>query len=245
MKTASLKKLFKTIFITIIVLVLLRYISYTYPYTPSLPINNNSDQERTIRSLGLFTLPGDYRLMYLNKSKKGSNILTIYLGKEDHESLFLMSLREHKRDSLDHITLLNGITVRSTFPQVSIVWSNVPSFRFTYYLPLFVRRDDLSGMGDEVIIRGMTVDARDKEETPYSEIFYARGMFTKLGFYKERQGLWVYPVPEFDFITLHEGAIAFIQSKTSGNVLICVSVANKGFFQDTDFKTFVRNIRPT
>ncbi len=66
--------------------------------------------------------------------------------------------------------------------------TKVTSFRFTYLLP-FIRKDDLSGMGDEAIVKGITVKKKEKFETAFADILYVNGEFTKIGLYKEKKGI--------------------------------------------------------
>ncbi|MGB3941601.1 MAG: hypothetical protein WBK96_08940 [Candidatus Manganitrophaceae bacterium] len=120
----------------------------------------------------------------------------------------------------------------------------VPSFEFVYLLPFYFRKDDLSGMGDEAIIKGINVKSQERFETPSADIFYVSGEFTKIGLYKEPKDRWHYPTPVFDFKTLHEGALAFIKSKKSGGVVVAVSVNSLGQFQEKEFREFVEGFEP-
>jgi hypothetical protein len=119
----------------------------------------------------------------------------------------------------------------------------VPSFRFTYLLP-FIRKDDLSGMGDEAIVKGITVKRQERFETAFADVLYVNGEFTKIGLYKEKKGLWNYPTPVFDFKSIHDGALAFVKSKKSGRVYICVSANGIGKYHDEEFQAFLQSFEP-
>jgi hypothetical protein len=147
-------------------------------------------------------------------------------------------------DKLDEVRAQNNTRIKPTFRWDRIEYAHVPSFYFTYLLPYIFLKDDLSGMGDEAIIKGINVKAQERFETPSADVFYVSGEFTKIGLFKEKKGWWHYPTPVFDFQSLHEGALAFVKSKKSGRVAVCVSVNGLGQFQEKEFRAFIESFEP-
>jgi hypothetical protein len=228
------------------VFAILTQVEIFYPYTVSLPALNEQDKKDVISSLGKFSIPEDYELRAVSVGRKGENRLIVYINEQNGQKLFITILREHLSDKLDEIQILNKTKVQRTVGSSMdrLEHSDVPSFRFTYFLFFILRKDDLSGMGDEAIIKGINVKDQERFETPFSDVLYVRGEFTKIGLFKEKRGIWHYPTPVFDFETLHEGALAFIKSKESGRVMVAVSVNSLGQFQEEEFREFIESFEP-
>lgn len=216
------------------------FLTAQYPYNFRFIFN----EEEVILSLGTFSPPEKYELKSVRKGGQGENILIIYANQENGQKLFISLLREHLGDDLNQVQILNRTKVERTFQYAGFENKTVRSFRFEYLLPFYFRKDDLSGMGDEAIIKGINVESQDKFETSAAEILYVAGEFTKIGLFKEPKGRWHYPTPVFNFITLHEGAIAFIKSKKSGRVLVTVSVNSLEQFQKEEFRAFLKSFEP-
>lgn len=211
-----------------------------YPYNFLSIANENI----TIPSLGKFSVPLSYKLVSRAKGEKGENILLVYANDEKRRTLFISRLREHLWDNLDKIQVLDKTRVERTASMADFQPIAVPSFRFVYLLPLPFRRDDLSGIWDEAIVKGMNIKVQERFETSSAAILYVGGEFTKIGLYKEPQGRWYYPIPVFDFETLHEGALVFIKSKKSGKVVVAVSANYLDQFDEKEFKKFVESFEP-
>lgn len=212
-----------------------------YPYIFD---GNAPDERKVIRSLGKFSVEEDYRLKAVSIDGKGENKLAVYINEENGQKLFLSILREHLNDGLDEITPVDKSKVEATFRKSSYENKRVNSFRFTYLLPWVFRKDDLSGMGNEAIVRGMSIKAQERFFTHRAEVFYIKGEFVKIGLFKKPKGRWHYPTPVFDFMTLHEGALAFIKSRRSGRVIMAVGVNRLGQFQEEEFRTLVEDFEP-
>jgi hypothetical protein len=227
-------------FLFVVFIALIGSFELFYPYT----FGHAFNEDEVIRSVGAFSAPTNYKLTAVKKGKKGENRLVLYVNQENNQKIFLTILREHLTDRLDSIRILDNTKVERTFDMSEFEMNNVSSFTFTYLLPLPFRRVDLTGRGDEAIIKGINVKANEKFETAASDIFYVQGEFTKIGLYKEPNGWWEYPTPVFDFKTLHEGALAFIKSKKSGKVLVSVSVNSLGQFNEKEFRDFVESVEP-
>lgn len=219
-----------------------RFLIFWYPYN-FMPVFSPSEEAGVIRSLGQFSPPDNYVFRSVDKGKQGESVLIIYINQENGQKLFVTRLREHLSDNFDQIQVLNRTRVDRTFTMAGYGNRTVPNFEFVYLLPFF-RKEDLSGMGDEAIIKGINMKSQERFETPAAEIFYVSGEFTKIGLYKEPKGRWHYPTPVFDFKTLHEGSLAFIKSKKSGRVVVAVSVNSLGQFQEKEFRDFVESFEP-
>lgn len=227
-------------FLFVLFIALIRSCELFYPYTFDYVLN----EDQVIRSVGIFSPPANYKLIAVKKGEKGENKLVLYINQERNQKIFLTILREHLTDRLDRIRILENSKVERTFRMSAFEMGTVSNFTFTYLLPLPFRRDDLSGMGDEAVIKGINVKSKERIETAASDIFYVQGEFTKIGLYKEPNGWWEYPTPVFGFRTLHEGALAFIKSKKSGKVLVSVSVNSLGQFNEKEFRDFVESVEP-
>lgn len=239
------KRNFKSLFIIFLIIACVALISSLeifYPY--NFRFVGNEEIGEIIGALGSFSRIENYKLIVVEKSKRGENKLAIYLNEENGQKLFVTILREHLSDNLDRIQVLDRTRVQRTLRWQSHERYAVSSFKFTYLLPLPFLRNDLSGMGDEAIIKGINVKSQERFETSAAEIFYVSGEFTKIGLYKEPKGRWHYPTPVFDFKTLHEGALAFVKSKKSGRVVVTVSVNSLGQFQEKKFREFVESFEP-
>lgn len=239
------RKINKTIKILLIVIILIgtiRYLLESYPYSFYRPQFHDNAQN-TIHSLGRFLSPANYKIKSVDRSSKGENVLGIYVNEQTGQKLIISVLREHLPDKLDKIQILDRTQVQRTFAMDSIEITKVVSFRFTYLLP-FIRKDDLSGMGDEAIVKGITIKRQERFETAFADILYVNGEFTKIGLYKERKGIWNYPTPVFDFKSIHDGALAFVKSKKSGKVYVCVSANGIGKYHDEEFQSFLKSFEP-
>ncbi len=214
-----------------------------YLYNFYLPIINADDQAKIIHSLGRFSTAINYELKDVGKGREGENVSVIYMEKQTDQRLIIAILREHLPDNLDRVTILDRTQVQRTFAMSAIEITKVPSFRFTYLLP-YIRKDDLSGMGDEAIVKGIAVKRQERFQTAFADIFYVNGEFTKIGLYKEKKGIWNYPTPVFDFKSIHDGALAFVKSKKSGKVYVCVSANGIGRFHEEEFNTFLQSFEP-
>ncbi len=243
-KRQKIKKIAKAILIAFIFLYGIEWISTNiYPYNFSNPIVTVKDQTGTLHSLGRFSTPINYELKDVGKGRKGENVMVIYADRQTEQKLIVTVLREHLPDKLDKIQILDRTYIQRTFRMSAIETTDVLSFRFTYLLP-FIRKDDLSGMGDEAIVKGITVKKKEKFETAFADILYVNGEFTKIGLYKEKKGMWNYPTPVFDFKSIHDGALAFVKSKKSGRVYICVSANGIGKYHDEEFQAFLQSFEP-
>lgn len=239
-KTISITRLLIIFLIVFFVFIKMMLVRDPYNFISAV---NETENELT-SSLGNFLVPPNYHLIAKAKGEKGENILLVYPNNEKRRTLFISRLREHLSDNLDNIQVLDRTRVETTASMSEVRIIAVPSFRFTYLLPLPFRRDDLSGMGDEAIVKGMNVKVRERFETDSAAILYLGGEFTKIGLYKEPQGRWYYPTPVFDFETLHEGALAFIKSKKSGKVVVAVSANYLDQFDEKEFRKFVERFEP-
>lgn len=215
-----------------------------YPYNFRFVGNEDEEIGEIIGTMGNFSRIGNYKLIAVEKSKKGENMSAIYLNEEKGQKLFITILREHLSDNLDKIQVLDRMKVQRTWRWDYHERYAVSSFRFIYLLPLPFRRDDLSGMGDEAIVRGINVKTQERFETPFADNFYVTGEFTQIGLYKEPKGRWHYPTPVFDFKVLHEGALAFIKSNKSERVVVAVGVNSLGQFDQEEFKDFLGSFEP-
>lgn len=236
-------KIVKIFLVLIILGGIIWFLPRPYNFNFNFPIIHVDDRINTISSLGRFSAPVNYELKAVEKSREGENILVIYIDEQTGQKLLITLLREHLQDSLEKIKQLDKTYVQRTFAMDAIEITKVPSFRLTYLLP-FIRKDDLSGMGNEAIVKGVTVKKQERFETQYADIFYVTGEFTKIGFYKEKKGIWHYPTPVFDFKSIHDGAFAFVKSKKSGKVFICVSANGMGRFHEEEFLNFIQSFEP-
>jgi hypothetical protein len=84
------------------------------------------------------------------------------VNRESGQKTFAVLLREHVRDHLDKITVLDRTLVGESFSYSYVEITAVPSFRFTYLLPLFHRKDDLTGIGTEAVVKGIAVASQDR-----------------------------------------------------------------------------------
>jgi hypothetical protein len=214
-----------------------------YDYNFNRPVISDDDRTKTFQSIGKFSTPNNYELKAVEKGRKGENAIGIYVNNQTGQKLMITALREHLPDKLDKVQILDRTQVQRTFQMDGLEITKVPSFRFTYLLP-FIRKDDLSGMGDEAIVKGITVKREDRFETAFADILYVNGEFTKIGLYKDKKGIWNYPTPVFDFKSIHDGALAFVKSKKSGKVYVCVSANGMGKYHDEEFQVFLQNFEP-
>jgi len=188
-------------------------------------------------------VPVNYEITAVERGGKGENVLGIYVNEQTEQKIMITVLREHLSDMLDKIQILDRTYVQRTFQMDSLEITKVPSFRFTYLLP-FIRKDDLPSMGDEAVVKGVTVKRQERFETAFADILYVNGEFTKIGLYKEKTGIWNYPTPVFDFKSIHDGTLAFVKSKKSGKVYVCVSANGIGKYHDEDFSAFLQSFEP-
>jgi hypothetical protein len=212
-----------------------------YPYQFS---GTAINEEKVVRSLGKFSVGDDYQYRVAVSAERGENRLAAYVNEETHQKLLISILREHSNDDLGKIKVLDRIKVENGLRQTAYENRWIPSFSLTYLVPLLLRKDDLSGMGSEAIIKGIHVKAQERFETAFAEVFYVKGTFSRIGLFKEPNGRWNHPAPVFDFKVLHEGAIALIKSKGSGKVVIAVSVNGLEQFQEKEFREFIESVRP-
>lgn len=241
-KKGLIRKIAKTLLIVIILIGINWYLTESFPYNFYLPPFNDDDRE-AIHSLGRFSAPENYELKAVEKSSKGENVMVVYIEGRTGQKLMITVLREHLPDKLDKVQLMDRTQVQRTFQMDGVEITKVVSFRFTYLMP-FIRRDDLSGMGDEAIVKGITVKRRERFETAFADILYVNGEFTKIGLYKEKKGMWNYPTPVFDFKSIHDGALAFVKSKKSGKVYVCVSANGMGKYHNEEFQAFLQSFEP-
>jgi hypothetical protein len=215
-------------------------ISYPYNFYRSAV-----DPEQVIHSFGKFSVAEDYRLRVATTGKEGENRLAVYVRESTNQKLFISILREHLHCNLERVNVLDKTKVEETFRQSAYESRKIYSFRFIYALPLLLRKDDLPGMGDEAIIKGIHVKAKERFDTPFAEVFYVTGIFSQVGLFKESKGRWPYATPVFDFGALHEGALALIKSKKSGRVIVAVGVNSLDQFREKEFREFINGFDPT
>jgi hypothetical protein len=243
-KKQKIKKIAKIILIVFIFLQGLVWLSENkYQYNFPNPVVTVNDRAKTIHSMGTFSTFVDYELKDVGKGRQGENLIVVYADKQTVQKLIITILREHLPDNLNKIKIADRKQVERTFRMSAIEYTDVPSFRFTYLMP-FIRKDDLSGMGDEAIVKGITVKSQERFETAFADILYVNGEFTKIGLYKEKKGMWNYPTPVFDFKSIHDGALAFVKSKKSGRVYVCVSANGIGKYHDEEFQAFLQSFEP-
>jgi hypothetical protein len=218
--------------------------TFMYPYDIGVPVLDMRERQEILRSLGLH-IPTNYRLSYVGRADRGENVLAVLIDNVTGQKLVAAVLREHLRDRLDYVSIVDGAMVEDPFSGSYSEFTDVPSFRVTYALPLIHRNDDLTGIGEEALVKGITETAKDRFETATAEVVYVQGEFARIGLFKQERGKWVYPTPGFDFKTRHEGALAFIKSKASGRVVIYVGVNSIGQFDEQEFQEFVRRANPS
>lgn len=214
-----------------------------YPFNFGMPVIDTRGMEEIIHDLGVNTID-QYRLVRVDKGERGENRIAVFANRENGQKIVATLIREHLGDRLERIALLDRTSVEETFYQSDFEMLQVPSFRFTYFLPLMHRNDDLTGIGDEAVVRGISIASQERLETDHAEIFYVQGEFTRIGLFKEARGEWVYPTPAFDFVSRHEGALAFLKSRASGRVVIYVGVNSIGQFIEQEFREFVTKATP-
>lgn len=214
-------------------------ILYPYNFHPG-----SVDKEQIIRSFGTFSVAEGYRLRVAALGEEGDNRLAVYVKEATNQKLFVTILREHLHCDLDRVNVLDKTKVERAFRQSVYESSKIYSFKFIYALPLLLRKEDLPSMGDEAIIKGIHIKAKERFETPFAEIFYVKGEFTRIGLFKEPKDRWPYATPVFDFGALHEGALALIKSKKSGRVIVTVSVNSLEQFQEKEFRELIEGFDP-
>jgi len=212
-----------------------------YPYNFH---SSTVDPEQVLHSFGTFSAPEGYRLRAATTGEEGQNRLAVYVKESTNQKLFISILREHLNCNLEKIRVLDKTKVEGTFRQSVYESKKVYSFQFVYSLPLLLRKNDLPEMGDEAIIKEINVKVQERFETPFAEVFYIKGEFTRIGLFKEPKGRWPYATPVFDFGALHEGALALIKSKKSGRVIVAVSVNSLEQFREKEFREFIGRFDP-
>lgn len=211
-----------------------------YPYNYKISVA----EENVIDSFGRYSVGDGYRFRTAAVGEEGENKLAVYVKEESNQKLFLSILREHLADDLEKLKVLDKTKVEETFRSTSYESRKVSSFRLTYLIPLLVPKDDLSMTGRETMIKGINVKKTSRFETPFAEVFYVMGEFSRVGLFKKPNGRWGDPAPVFDFQTLHQGALALIKSKKSGRVMLAVSVNNLEQFKESEFRKFVESMEP-
>lgn len=202
------------------------------------------DTEQVLHSFGKFSVAEGYQLRVAATGKEGENRLAVYVKESTNQKLFISILREHLHCDLRGVKVLDKIKVEETFRQSVYESRKIYSFQFVYLLPLLLRKDDLPGIGDEAIIKGINVKVEERFDTLFAEVFYVKGTFTRIGLFKEPKGRWPYATPVFDFGALHEGALALIKSKKSGRVIVAVSVNSLDRFREKEFREFIDGFDP-
>lgn len=243
-KKFNIRKKTSLILLVLAAIAILSQVEIFYPYTVSRPALSEQDKKDVVGSFGKFSFAEDYKLRIAYFAPKGENRLVVYISEKTGQKLIITTLREHLSDKLDEVQVRDNTKVKLTYKWEQLEYGHVPSFRFIYVLRYILRKDDLSGMGDEAIVKGINVKEQERFETHYADVFYVSGEFTKIGLFKEKKGIWHYPTPVFDFQSLHEGALAFIKSKKSGRVVVCVSVNGLGQFNEKEFKDFIESFEP-
>lgn len=211
-----------------------------YPYNYKISVA----EEKVIDSFGRYSVGEGYRFRTAAIGEEGENKLAVYIKEESNQKLFISILREYLHADLEKIKVLDKTKVEETLRSTSYESRKVSSFRLTYLVPLLVPKNDLSMTGRETIIKGINVKTIDRFETPFAEVFYVTGEFSRIGLFKEPNGRWGDPTPVFDFKTLHQGAFALIRSKKSGGVMVTVSVNNLEQFEEKEFRRVVESFEP-
>jgi hypothetical protein len=242
-KKELIRKLAKSLLIVVISMGIVWFFTHPYDYNFYRPVISVDDQAEAVHSIGKFSVPVNYALNDVGKGIVGENVMIVYADDQTGQKVMITLLREHLPDDLNRIEILDRTQVHETFRRSGIEITKVLSFRFTYLLP-FIRKDDLSGMGYEALVKGITVKKQERFETAFADIFYVNGEFTKIGLYKEKKGIWNYPTPVFDFKSIHDGALAFVKSKKSGRVYVCVSANGMGKYHDEEFQAFLQSFEP-
>ena len=171
----KIKRLITALLILVVLIGLMRYLSAPYPYGFYRPQFHDNAQN-TIHSLGRFLSPANYKIKSVDRSSKGENVLVIYVYEQTGQKLIISVLREYLPDKLDSVKVYDKEQVIRTFHMSRFENTEVTSFYFTYLLP-FPRKDDLSGMGDEAIVKGVTVKRQERFETTFADIPFDRFFF--------------------------------------------------------------------
>jgi hypothetical protein len=168
-----------------------------------------------------YVLVNEYKLLGYNKGAghEYEKELLVYTSATSGQRLILLKLREHPKVDLDEVHITRG-RIRKTL-NYSYTEMEEEGIQVQFLEPVFMLTDfthadnDLILKGDELESTGEII------ETDKTKIFYVRGRFSQLGFYKRPKWfVWRYPIPVINFYTPQKGAIAVIQSKQTEKKII-------------------------
>ena len=168
-----------------------------------------------------YELPATYEFVGFHKGAglEYEKELLFYRSSVSGQGLILLKLREHPKVDLEKVRVMKG-KIKKTI-NYSFTTMEKEGVQMQFLFPEFMITD-ISSTDNDLILKGDALqNSPEFFETERTKVFYVRGSFTQLGFYKSSKS-WLkrYPVPVINFYTPQEGAVAVIKSKQTYKKII-------------------------
>lgn len=201
--------------------------------------------EKSLYNFCKYTTPENYKVISYAEGapKQREDQYLITLKEQDTgQSIILSRLRGF------HFVNFNQIKVDDKSFGESIRFEREhfsEDFKVITRLPVwhFLRQDDMSKIPANLLLQGITVEKKEVYSTDKAEVYYLKGSFRKIGFFKKMPFPWGFATPVFDFTAPSKGALAIMNSKKGEETIIAISSvpANKEFNEKT-FKQFISSV---
>jgi len=187
----------------------------------------------------------------------GYKVISYSEGAPSHpDDKYLIILQDQKTGQLISISRLRGFYYVPT-DQIKVDGKSfsdafrferehiLDNFNVITYLPVwhFLRQDNLEKIPNNLLLRGITVEKKEEYSTDRASIYYLKGSFQRIGFFKKMPFSWGFATPVFDFMNPSKGALAILNNKDSKETIIVVSsVPSYKDFDEGSLKRFLSSV---
>ncbi len=201
--------------------------------------------QKSIFNFCKYQVPSNYEVISYSEgapNHKDDNYLILIKDRNTGQIIILSRLRGFHYVPFDQVQINSkhfGESIR--FEREHIL----DNFKVITYLPVwhFLRQDDMAKLPSNVLIKGVAVEEKEEYPTDKANVFYLKGTFTKIGFFKKMPFPWGFATPVFDFLTPQKGALAILNNKEATETIVVVStVPSHKTFDEETFKQFIQSI---
>ena len=232
--------------IKIILIILATLGLFVYVYFPRIDADADYWEtawwQKSLFNFCKYALPDGYTaLTYLESHGKDKNLI-VFKNHNTNQQIVLSQLRGFRHAPFNVIEIGNSEFKDSARTGRLHL---LDDFKIVVYMPIldFLKQKDLSKIPDNLILKGLTVENKEQYDTPKAHVFYVKGAFTKIGFFKKMPFPWSFATPVFDFLWPQKGALAILNNKDANETIIVTSaVPISKEFDEKTFKTFIESI---
>ena len=189
-----------------------------------------------------YEVPANYEMVSYKHSLYDRKKLVLFQNKNTGQYFGLFILRELPKVNFSKIgfvpkrvekTFLNRLYVMSFMNDVNL--------QLLYFLPIFIN-ENYKDEYPKAEVNGIELKGKETSETDKTNILLVEGKFEKLGFGRVSNSvISKYPMPVFSFRQPMNGAVAFINSKKTGETIFAFGCNQ--FYKTFDKDEFAKIVK--